>query len=503
MPMRLFQEISDKLKSYCRSQRSILYSLILTVLFVLPIIIVASMAALIGIAVVALCSGEYAISFTIDGIDGFLEFWKPYSVLISVLAGSITLCFAGYTLKQALDVATINSLASLREKFNEPRKKSLHLFLMKDSEYPANDKSDSNLAERMIVDSKVKGVKVNADVLLEFNSADVLDYLGTIEMGNVMLKRGMISLSEFYNQFGYRLECLLENPIIRGHIYEDAKEYYGDLHEVISSLKKYELLNVSTPKRNQNVYKYYSFKNYNLDAFKTNQLYLSRPSFLNDPFDSSKRLIESYPRFCKNIGWNNELAEQLDKHGICSFSEGELPDNRHLWFLYADACKGYVLEFDRYILEDRLAQQYSLPIYLQKVDYGYKPLNLDDSTFKFRVNDGEYLIKDCIEGDRYALDRLFQYLHLYKDYSVWHLENESRLILGNLNDSPYVKSMENGYLLDLPANTIKSLTIGSLMDEDNMQYLVGLADTKGVPVFVANPEIMDGEWKISITNYYK
>jgi len=497
----MYKRISEKLKSWHKmiaiNRRSKLYSLISMILCLISMVIIVSCIALISIAIVALCSGEYTIDFTLRGVAYFFNFWESYRALISVLVGSITLCFAGYTLKQALDVATINSLTGLREKFNEQRKKSLHLFLMKDSEYPSDDKSDCNLAERITSDSNAKGGMINTDVSLDFNSADVLDYLGTIEMGNIMLKRGMISLKEFYNQFGYRLEYLLENPVISRHIYEDAKEYYNDLHEVIDRLKKYQLLNVSISKKNQNVYKYYSYKEHNIDAFRNNQLYFSRPSFLNDPFDVSKRLIEPFPKFCKEVCWSEELAERLDEHGICSFSEEEQPDNKHLWFLYADACKGYVLEYDRYTLEDGLAQRYRRPIYLQKVDYAFKPLDLDDFTLKFSVNGNEYSIKKCLEH-KGTLERLFQYLHLYKDYNVWHLENESRLILGNLRESQYIKPHGNGYLLDLPTSTVKSLTIGDLMDESSKQRLITIAKGMGIPVFVATPEIKVGEWKISI-----
>ena len=185
--IQMCKRISDKLKSWRNmmviNRRSKLYSLISILLCLISIEIIVSVVALVYIAIVALCSGEYTIDFTLRGIAYFFKFWESYSVLISVLVGSITLCFAGYTLKQALDVATINSLTGLREKFNEQRKKSLHLFLMKDSEYPSDDKSDCNLAERITSDSNAKGVMINTDVSLDFNSADVLDYLGTIETG--------------------------------------------------------------------------------------------------------------------------------------------------------------------------------------------------------------------------------------------------------------------------------------------------------------------------------
>ena len=266
-------------------------------------------------------------------------------------------------------------------------------------------------------------------------------------------------------------------------------------------LKRVGLLKVSRVVPTECVYKYYTLKEHNVSAFRNNQIFFSRPSKLNDPFDSTLRLIEPYSKFCKRIHWNAQMAVIMDNHGICSFTESELPDNKHLWTLYADSFRGYVLEFDRELLTEGLFRQFRLPVYLQKVVYGYKPFNLNDFNSKFRLNGDEYTLGKCIMDYPRGLDRVFQFLHLYKDYDVWHLENESRLIAGNIRSERFELVNDSGYLLTLPEGTIKSLTLGANMENDTREVLLEIARRRGIPVYTATPEIIGGKWTISIQKY--
>ena len=461
----------------------------------------ATIAAILMIVVIIVdANAEYDLLLTLAGIDGFVKFWSGYGLVLKILASGITLVITGYTLTHALHLATINSLKDLRERFNESGKKSFMLFLMKSYKAP-DDSSDSNLAERIASTSSQLNVPVMIENQISFNSTDVLDYFGVIELGGLMLKRGLITIEEFYNQFGYRLEYVLANQQIVKHIYNDAEGYYKDLHWVIDLLKNVGLLKESLPVEPGSIYKYYTIRQHNIDAFKNNQIFFSRPSKLNDPFDTTSRQIEPYKKFCKRIGWNPQMANLMDNHGICSFTESNLPDNKHLWTLYADSFRGYALEFDRDLLTEGLPRQFRMPVYLQKVIYDYKPFNLDDFNSKFRLNGEDYTLRECIKDYPAGLDRVFQYLHLYKDYDVWHLEKESRLIAGNLKSERFEPVNRDGYLLTMPEGAVTSLTLGGDMPENYREELVEIAKQRRIPVYIATPEIIDGQWTISIQKY--
>ena len=247
------------------------------------------------------------------------------------------------------------------------------------------------------------------------------------------------------------------------------------------------------------IFKYYSPQDYNFMAFCKNQIFFSRPSNLNDPFDTTKLIVNSYKKFCEDIHWNDIREKNLDEHGICSFSEGEKADNRHLWSLYAANYAGYALEFNFDILQEQLPRIYKTPIYLQKVRYEKKPFNLNNYRNTFAIKEETFTIQDAVSGDiKKVGDRLFHYLHLYKDKSIWQNEKEWRMIIGNLNKSTYIHKISNGYLLDLLPNTIKSIIMGCYMTEDNKHMLKNCAKHKGIPMYEAIPCIERNKWKVKI-----
>ena len=191
--------------------------------------VLATIAAILMIVVIIVCANpKYNLQLTPAGIEEFTKFWTNYELVLKILVSGITLVITGYTLTHALHIATINSLKDLRERLNDSGKKSFMLFLMKAFETP-DDSSDSNLAERIVSSASQLDHPMVTENQIAFNSADILDYLGVIELGNHMLKRRLITIEEFYNQFGYRLEYLLANQQIFKHIYNDAEGYYKDL----------------------------------------------------------------------------------------------------------------------------------------------------------------------------------------------------------------------------------------------------------------------------------
>lgn len=142
-----------------------------------------------------------------------------YGFWAKSFGGCFTLWVIFYNLKKFIDVEAVKALGELREKLNNEANKQVHIMLMSDG-----DKHDEN------------------NSLSEMEIADIFNYLGTIELGAIMAHRGTITLYEFYNQFGYRIENLLEYKQldIKKHI-KDSKGYYNAMLYIINKLvdKKY------------------------------------------------------------------------------------------------------------------------------------------------------------------------------------------------------------------------------------------------------------------------
>ncbi len=143
------------------------------------------------------------------------EFWAKS------FGGCFTLWVIFYNLKKFIDVEAIKALGELREKLNNDTNKQIHIMVMSDK-----DKHNEN------------------NSLSETEIADIFNYLGTIELGAIMANRGSITLYEFYNQFGYRIENLLEyNQLdIRNHIKEN-KGYYDSMQYIINKLVDEKYMN--------------------------------------------------------------------------------------------------------------------------------------------------------------------------------------------------------------------------------------------------------------------
>lgn len=124
-------------------------------------------------------------------------------------------------------------------------------------------------------------------------------------------------------------------------------------------------------------------------------------------------------------------------------------------------------------------------------------------TFGFDYMDINYTVRDSIEKypyDLMPLDRLFQYLFLCKDKSIWQNENEYRMVIGNTaKSSNMVQHTENGYLLNLQLNSIKSITFGYKMKDRT--ELMAIAKAKNIPMYEATPNIVTStitQWGVTI-----
>lgn len=163
---------------------------------------------LLIVAFEPLFNSGWKIAATSDGVKCMIEYWKDYTSIITLFGASLTILLASLQLKRQSDTQAINALAELRSQLNSKEKKVIHLFLM--------EKDDREPCIEIINKSNTE---------IDLTNADLFDYLGTIELGAIMLKRGVIDFDEFYNQFGYRVENIKKSGKILAHINQNRENY--------------------------------------------------------------------------------------------------------------------------------------------------------------------------------------------------------------------------------------------------------------------------------------
>lgn len=170
---------------------------------------------------------EYHPLITREGVSTMQEFWLEYKYIIHAFGGSLTLFIVSYNLQKYIDVETVKALGDLRNKLNSEDKNKIHTFLM-----PKEDKAAILIEIDTSIDNKSN---------ITGSNAVLFDYIGTIELGAIMVKRKVISINEFYNQFGYRVENLMNNAAIRSHIKGNIG-YYKELQYIVQQLIKADKL---------------------------------------------------------------------------------------------------------------------------------------------------------------------------------------------------------------------------------------------------------------------
>lgn len=148
-----------------------------------------------------------------------------YKFWASCLGGCLSVWVVAYNLKKYIDIEAVKSLSDLRSKLNEDEKKRIHRFLITDAEEKTPIlQSDSKETSAIDEQDKSRIVTPQHDSLLDDN-VELFDYLGTIELGAIMLKKGIIDYDEFYNQFGYRVENIMRCEKVKKHICDNCRYY--------------------------------------------------------------------------------------------------------------------------------------------------------------------------------------------------------------------------------------------------------------------------------------
>lgn len=156
--------------------------------------------------------GSYHLRIDIQGIDTMLDFWRGYEPLFSTIGKCLTLLIINSNLLRYIDVETVKLLGDLRGRLQSEAKKNIHNYLLKETD------------KKPILN----------DLNLEDNpNIEIFDYLGTLELGAIMLSRNVITQREFDNQFGYRIKNVRDNQELQNHI-EKEKDHYAYLYQLVN-----------------------------------------------------------------------------------------------------------------------------------------------------------------------------------------------------------------------------------------------------------------------------
>lgn len=211
--------------------------------WVLLVLVGLVLVAIVTVFVQTICSDGWRLALNIDGVKNMQSLWGEYSQMITFGGCCLTLLIANYHLAKYLDVETVKALGKLREMLNTPEKKEIHSSLLpqEDREFDLPAAAESETTEQETEDtSRPAGPATakNPQPAAKWSTVDKYDYLGTIELGAIMLERGVIERKLFYNQFGYRVENLLNDKEIIDHV-EKNKEYYEMFLYAKDEVEKY------------------------------------------------------------------------------------------------------------------------------------------------------------------------------------------------------------------------------------------------------------------------
>lgn len=151
--------------------------------------------------------------------------------LIAFFGGCVSLWLVSLQLKKQADAETVRLLGYLREQLNTGEKQKIHFYLLSSEKGKSKHDNDRKaLLSDLESDSKYikQHCKENLDDedKIRHSNVELFDYLGVLELGAIMLERGLISEEEFDNQFLYRIENVYNSPLKKLICSDSNKSYY-------------------------------------------------------------------------------------------------------------------------------------------------------------------------------------------------------------------------------------------------------------------------------------
>ena len=151
------------------------------------------------------------LTISAEGWWVFLHNFSPYSQLFEVTILALTAVVALITYRGNCKVNEVKLLLDIRQQLNQPEHWEIHQLL----ETTTLTDSDSSIMKNL-----------NENRMILYN------YLGTLEVLNILLKNGVITKDNFRNQFGYRLENIDNCLPLMQHL-KNERAYWTDLFELI------------------------------------------------------------------------------------------------------------------------------------------------------------------------------------------------------------------------------------------------------------------------------
>ena len=143
---------------------------------------------------------------------------QPFRAIFRALLILLPIVIALETFHKNVNAQECQSLLELRKELSNNSNMTKHKELQKDYE----NITTNNLS-------------INPE---KYANPEIDNYLGTIELINIYLKKGIISEKEFHNQFGYRIDYISKNQHLMNYINSEHYVVWANLHELIELRKK-------------------------------------------------------------------------------------------------------------------------------------------------------------------------------------------------------------------------------------------------------------------------
>jgi hypothetical protein len=176
----------------------------------LIISVVLTIYSIIAIISIIRDASSLEWSFNKNGMAYFFNLFQPFQVLLASTFIVIPAYIGLETLISKLHYQEGEALLNLRKLLNEPENSEIHKKLRGES---------GDWAKEI-----PKEVKNNKDTWRKVDN-----YLGILELMNILINKGVLSEKNFKNQFGYRVKNVWENKDITEYINLYKDEAWKDL----------------------------------------------------------------------------------------------------------------------------------------------------------------------------------------------------------------------------------------------------------------------------------
>ena len=187
--------------------------------------------------------------------------WMNCEFLSACLYGCLTLWVISYNLMKFIDVEAAKAVGDLRIKLHDEDNMEIHKLLLASEE--EGDSIIAKIMKRKNCPDATKSLSIADDTEdtednpqkspvgnhvrpnenKKIDDALLFNYLGTIELGSIMLQKGIITFDEFFNQFGYRVQNIANCDEIMEHVRSDSnKDYYENLLYVVDEFHRHKMI---------------------------------------------------------------------------------------------------------------------------------------------------------------------------------------------------------------------------------------------------------------------